>query len=111
MLLREKEAERRSLQAIQQFELERKKFLRIYETRAVNKNWREEAGRLKGRIHSLKDELLNVEVELMEDAESLFKKEIMPGIEERNKHIQIILSEEQKDDKNDETGYFKKIED
>lgn len=35
----------------------------------------------------------------------------MPGIEEHNKHIQIILSEEQKDDKNDETGYFKKIED
>lgn len=37
----------------------------------------------------------------MEDAESLFKKEIILGIEERNKHIQIILSEEQKDDKND----------
>ncbi len=59
----------------------------------------------------LKDQLLNIEVELMEDADSLFKKEIILGIEERNKHIQIILSEEQKDDKNDETGYFKKIED
>ena len=52
----------------------------------------------------MKDSLLNIEVELMEDAESLFKKEIIIGIEEHNKHIQIILSEEQKDDKNDETG-------
>jgi hypothetical protein len=62
-------------------------------------------------VFELKDQLLNIEVELMEDADSLFKKEIILGIEERNKHIQIILSEEQKDDKNDETGYFKKIED
>lgn len=40
----------------------------------------------------------------MEDAENLFKKEIILGIEESNKRIQVILSEEQKDEKNDETG-------
>lgn len=48
---------------------------------------------MRAKIFELKDHLLNIEVELMEDADSLFKKEIILGIEERNKHIQIILSE------------------
>ena len=66
----------------------------------MNKNWREEATNIKQRVTELKDSLLNIEVELMEDVESLFKKEIVLGIEENNKRIQTILSDEQKDDKN-----------
>lgn len=71
----------------------------------MNKIWKEEAIKMKEKIINLKDRLINIEVELVEDAEVLLKKEIMVGIDENNKQIQIILSEEQKDDKNDETGY------
>lgn len=74
LTLREKEAERRSLEAIQNFEKHRKNFLRLYENRSINKDWKEEAIRLKVKIGDLKDTLLNVEVELMEDAENLLKK-------------------------------------
>lgn len=98
--MREKEAEKRSIEAIQNFEKEYKHFLKLYENRSINKAWKEEAVNIKARIYQLKDTLLNVEVELMEDAENLFKKEIILGIEESNKRIQIILSEEQKDEKN-----------
>ena len=42
----------------------------------------------------------------MEDAEAIFKKEILIGIDEENKKIQSILSEEQKDEKGEEIGYF-----
>lgn len=47
----------------------------------------------------------------MEDTEALYKKEITVVIDEFNKKIQTILSEEPKEDKNEEGGYFKKIED
>lgn len=40
----------------------------------------------------------------MEDASSLLLKEILLNIDESNKMIHIILSEEQKDDKNEESG-------
>lgn len=49
----------------------------------------------------MKDNLLNIEVELMEDADNLLKKEILVGIDENIKRIQIILNEEQKDEKNE----------
>ncbi len=54
---------------------------------------------------------MNIEVELMEDADLLYKKEIHGVLEEFNKRIQSILSEEPKEEKNDEVGFFKKIED
>jgi hypothetical protein len=68
LLLREKEAERKSLAAIEQFEKQRKNFLRLYDNRFINKDWKEEAVKLKASIAALKDSLLNIEVELMEDA-------------------------------------------
>jgi len=37
----------------------------------------------------------------MEDADNLLKKEILVGIDENIKRIQIILNEEQKDEKNE----------
>ena len=40
----------------------------------------------------------------MEDASSLLMKEVLLNIDESNKVIHMILSEEQKDDKNDESG-------
>jgi hypothetical protein len=40
----------------------------------VNKSWRDDADKLKDRIFGLKDKLLNIEVELMEDAEKLYKQ-------------------------------------
>lgn len=63
------------------------------------------------KVFGLKDHLLNIEVELMEDTEALYKKEITVVIDEFNKKIQAILSEEHKEEKNDEVGFFKKIED
>jgi hypothetical protein len=78
----------------------------VFENRSINKNWRDEAIRIKDSIFQLKDTLLNIEVELMEDADNLLKKEILVGIDENIKRIGIILNEEQKDEKNDETGYL-----
>lgn len=100
-MAREKDAERRSFAAIQEFEADKKSFYRVYENRHLNKGWREEVTRIKQKVVNLKDRLINIEVELMEDAEALLKKEILLGIDDNNKQIQIILSEEQKDDKND----------
>ena len=65
----------------------------------MHKNWKDEVQKIETNINKLKATLLNIEVELMEDAETLFKKEIIVLIEEENKKIQSILSEEQKDEK------------
>lgn len=53
---------------------------------------------------------MNIEIELTEDTEYLYKNEIQQIIDEENKKLQSILSDEQKDEKGEEIGYFKKIE-
>lgn len=40
----------------------------------MNRNWKDEAEKLKDKIYDLKDNLLHIEVELMEDADLLYKK-------------------------------------
>lgn len=47
----------------------------------------------------------------MEDTQALYKKEITVVIDDFNKKIQSILSEQPKEEKNDEVGFFKRIDD
>ena len=62
MGLREKEAEKRALDAIAKFEKDYKAFEKLFENRAVHKNWRDEQVKTKEKILALKDVLLNIEV-------------------------------------------------
>lgn len=96
---KEAEAERKSMDAIFQFESEYKNSIKIIENKELHRNWREEAKNIQENIGRLKANLLNIEVELVEDADLLLKRELVPLMEEENKKIQSILSEEQKDEK------------
>ena len=87
--LREKEAENRSLAAIAAFEKQRKNFLRLYENRA--NGWKGEGERVKEGITKLQDELLNIEIELMEDASSLLVKEVLLNIDKAGETVTVGL--------------------
>ena len=80
--------------------------MKIFENKVLHPNWKEDAKKMDGIISRLKSTLFNIEIELMEDSDAIFKKEINAIIEEENKKIQSILSEEQKDEKGEEIGYI-----
>lgn len=52
---------------------------------------------------------MSIEIELMEDSENIFKKQLMQTFDEENRKLNAILSEEQKNDKDEEIGFFNKI--
>ncbi len=72
--------------------MDKKNYDKVFENKNIRKNWKEEAANLKAKIMELKDKLLNIQVELVEDSEALFKKEIIPSIDQENKKIQNIMS-------------------
>ena len=93
------------MDAICGFEQEYKTYMKIFENKALHPNWKEDARKMDAIVSRLKSTLFNIEIELMEDSDAIFKKEINAIIEEENKKIQSILSEEQKDEKGEEIGY------
>lgn len=60
-------------------------------------------------ILKLRERLMSIEIELMEDSENIFKKQLMQTFDEENRKLNAILSEEQKNDKDEEIGFFNKI--
>lgn len=78
---KEAEAERKSMDAIFQFESEYKNSIKIIENKELHRNWREEAKNIQENIGRLKANLLNIEVELVEDADLLLKRELVPLME------------------------------
>lgn len=52
---------------------------------------------------------MTIETELMEDSQNPFKKQLIQTFDDENRKLNAILSEEQKDDKGEEIGFFNKI--
>lgn len=95
--MKEQAAEKKTMDAISEFEVEYKNSIKIIETKEIHKNWRDEVKKIEQNIVKLKSTLLNIELELIEDAESLYKNEITYLVDEENKKLNSILVEEQKD--------------
>lgn len=70
---RELQAEEETIQAIDQFEKEKKGVVKAIESRRDKGFAKEEVKKLKEKIEGLKDKLLSIEVELAEDVESNLK--------------------------------------
>lgn len=99
---REKEAERETVQAIEEFERERKTLAKNIESKIQGPAEREEIQKLVDSTELLRDKLLTIEIELVEDTENSLKT-FTNVLVEYSKVMEAVLA--------GDSGYFKKIDD